>query len=329
MPPEDMRVVRDLGLHRRARGLTQTDLALLLGVTQQAVAKWEQSGAVPHHRLPALAKHLRVPIEILLPPGGRTSPDHGPRVRAVMNELFADQVVVSFDTANFHYCPSSEEVHAFWSDLQRGPFAQLSAGPVQAMINVDAIRRIDFSEEPDLNLYTPFPRSPIELDADEDPEQVRDEEAHLAPWFVRGEARAFVRGVAEPYTGPQDFFADTLERDDVTKEELAELHDAFECERPSQNSLFDLFDNLAFHSDMDPDPSDRSDPTHPGHLHVFQSEDDEGGPRNTWVHTRDLLLVEVPTRLWEIHRLSVRARLELMDREERKQPKRRSRKRSA
>ena len=315
-----MSMVRELARHRRARGLTQSDLALLVGVTQQAVAKWEQSGSVPHHRVASLAKNLRVPVEVLLPLGEQSSPEHEPRLRAIVNEIFADQILLSFEGGAFHYCPSSEEAREFWRDLQKGSFVLLSAGPVQALVNVDAARRIDFCEDPDLGRYVPL----INSDGN-------DDEA-AESWFDHGDARVFVRGVDVPYRAHQSFFSGVLDRSDVTMAELAELHHAFECVRPTENSIFDLFANLTFNADLTPEPSDKNDPTHPSHLNVFQSEDDDGAPQDTWIHTRDILVIEVPTRLWEIHNLGVKAVLEQIERERKlttKQSRKRSRSKAA
>lgn len=52
---------------RTERGLTQSDLAVLLSVTPQAVSRWEQGQAYPDmETLPLLAKHLEVAIDCLM-----------------------------------------------------------------------------------------------------------------------------------------------------------------------------------------------------------------------------------------------------------------------
>ncbi len=144
----------------------------------------------------------------------------------------------------------------------------------------------------------------------------------------RGDARVFVRGVAEPYCGPQHFFDDIIDRSDVTTDELVQLHDAFERRRPTESSIFDLFESRSFQASLELDDSDGSAPAHPRHLHVFQSEDSDSVPQATWVHSRDLLVIEVPTRLWEIHHLSLKAVLDLHERNERARATKGSRKRT-
>jgi hypothetical protein len=65
---------------------------------------------------------------------------------------------------------------------------------------------------------------------------------------------------------------------------------------------------------------------------VFASEDYDGVPQHTWVHNRDIQVVEIPTRIWELHRLSVEAWLTRADREreakETAKPKRAGRKKT-
>src|SRR5579884_1199523 len=180
-----MRRVQDLAAHRRNRGLTQTDLALLLGITQQAVAKWESTGVVPAHRVKALAEGLRVPVAAVLHPNDASAEERKVRVQASVDELFADQVLVCFDDLCLHYLPSVEEVREFWQNLQRGALAHLSAGPVQVMINVAAAIRIDISEDPPLSSYKPTPKSPTDGEPDNHEESASGETQY---WFDRGEA---------------------------------------------------------------------------------------------------------------------------------------------
>lgn len=65
---------------RKERGLTQGALALRLGVTQQAVAKWEAENSAPdYHMLVKLARALDIEPELLFGEGGpdRRSPPVG------------------------------------------------------------------------------------------------------------------------------------------------------------------------------------------------------------------------------------------------------------
>ena len=59
---------------REERGLTQLQLAQLVGVGDKAVSKWERGGGCPDvSLLPALAAELGCPVETLL--AGELSPD--------------------------------------------------------------------------------------------------------------------------------------------------------------------------------------------------------------------------------------------------------------
>lgn len=59
---------------REERGLTQLQLAQLVGVGDKAVSKWERGGGCPDvSLLPALAAELGCPVETLL--AGSLSPD--------------------------------------------------------------------------------------------------------------------------------------------------------------------------------------------------------------------------------------------------------------
>jgi hypothetical protein len=178
------------------------------------------------------------------------------------------------------------------------------------MVNVGASLRLDLSEDPPLSSYTPIPVSPLDEDEiSDDSESTETEEEQR--WYHRGEARIYVRGAPRAYSAPQTFFDDVLDQAEISRDELAELHEAFESKRPTANSIFDLFDELVFCADHD--EYERGGRLHVDALHVFTSEDDDGAPQHTWVHTRDIQAVEVPTRLWELHCLSVKARSEVLE----------------
>ena len=52
---------------RVARGYTQSELAILLSVTPQAVSRWENGQALPDITLlPLLAKYLNVSIDVMV-----------------------------------------------------------------------------------------------------------------------------------------------------------------------------------------------------------------------------------------------------------------------
>lgn len=56
---------RRIAALRKNRGLTQEQLGALVGVTAQAVSKWEKGGAPDVELLPSLAEHLGVSIDTL------------------------------------------------------------------------------------------------------------------------------------------------------------------------------------------------------------------------------------------------------------------------
>lgn len=304
----------ELERRRRLIGLTQAELALLVGVTQQAIAKWERVGSVPEHRLKTLAQNLRVSTETLLSPDDGTQQERESRVQAWVGDTCGDSVVVGFENANFHYIPTSSELQAFWRSLQKDQFAHLSAGPVQVLVNVREARTIDFVFDPDLDSYEPkpvtsaYPQSHISnalhlrnVDGDDDSDQ---EGRH---WFENAEARVYIRGRRKQYDGPQMLFDETLNKENPTTDDLVDLQDAFQHERADSNSIFDLFAKIFFAADLDPSVYDKGEELHPDALHVFQSDDDGNGPQLTWAHTRDIQVIEIPTRLWEVFILSISA----------------------
>ena len=86
-------------VRRRQKNLTQEDLAGALGVTPQAVSKWENDGACPDITLlPKLAKLLGVSVDTLLsgeePQGIRMLP---PEQRKELKDMMLRIVVDSAD----------------------------------------------------------------------------------------------------------------------------------------------------------------------------------------------------------------------------------------
>jgi len=60
-------LARSISRHRKEKGLTQEELAQRLGLTFQAVSKWENAGSMPDITLlPALSQELEVSIDKLL-----------------------------------------------------------------------------------------------------------------------------------------------------------------------------------------------------------------------------------------------------------------------
>jgi transcriptional regulator with XRE-family HTH domain len=294
--------IDDLRLQRIKRGLTQVDLARLMGVSQQAIAKWEQSCLLPRSRLEALAKVMREPAAALLSVVDASGPERESRVRASVAEMFAPQVVVDFKSRSFHYTPTTEEAADFWLAVQGRGFAHLSAGPVQVLINTKTMLRLDVSEDPPLSSFEPYPIHPS--DEEDDGDEREDGERH---WFDRDEARIFIRDVKEPYTAVQRFFSEFNDKDAPSEAELADLHVGFQSQRDDEHSIFDLFEHTVFQTDAGVWVTEPDGELHPDALRVFYSEDYDGVPQHTWVHNRDIEIVEVPTRLWALHEMSISA----------------------
>ena len=55
----------NIGAIRKERGLTQEQLARMVGVSAQAVSKWENGGTPDAELLPAIADRLEVTIDSL------------------------------------------------------------------------------------------------------------------------------------------------------------------------------------------------------------------------------------------------------------------------
>lgn len=61
------KLARNIHIYRKERGLTQEGLAQILGITYQAVSKWENAQTIPDTSiLPALSRALEVSIDKLL-----------------------------------------------------------------------------------------------------------------------------------------------------------------------------------------------------------------------------------------------------------------------
>lgn len=69
-----MNLIRD---RRKALGMSQGDLARVLGITQGAVSQWESGITLPAFGMIApLANALEIPIETLLKEGSNAVPDN-------------------------------------------------------------------------------------------------------------------------------------------------------------------------------------------------------------------------------------------------------------
>lgn len=79
-----------IAMLRKEKGLTQLELANLLGVTDKAVSKWERDLSWPDvGTLPRLAEILGVSVDALMQVRTQTRQETGPeRLRATLNTVF-------------------------------------------------------------------------------------------------------------------------------------------------------------------------------------------------------------------------------------------------
>jgi transcriptional regulator with XRE-family HTH domain len=81
---------------RRARGLSQTELGRLVGVTFQQVRKYELgTNRIPLARLMVIAPALRIGIEALLPPSACPETGSTPRTRPDPDALILAEKVAA------------------------------------------------------------------------------------------------------------------------------------------------------------------------------------------------------------------------------------------
>lgn len=72
-----MQINEIIAKYRRARGMTQEELGERLGVSNQAVSKWENAVSLPDITLlPALARALGITLDILLGEAEETEPEY-------------------------------------------------------------------------------------------------------------------------------------------------------------------------------------------------------------------------------------------------------------
>jgi len=99
-----IKINEQIAFYRKQRGLTQDDLAKELGVSNQAVSKWESAQCYPDIQLlPAIAKCFNISVDVLL--GYKnTAADDVPREEQFMKpEIIADGAVARMKDGLFLY----------------------------------------------------------------------------------------------------------------------------------------------------------------------------------------------------------------------------------
>jgi HTH-type transcriptional regulator, cell division transcriptional repressor len=93
------RVGESISVLRRAKGLTQAQLAEMIDLEQEAVSRWERGTRVPTlHRLQQLSDALECSVDQLLQRGSKRPDDQLANVANALNGLNADEraLVVDF-----------------------------------------------------------------------------------------------------------------------------------------------------------------------------------------------------------------------------------------
>jgi len=93
------RVGESIAELRRAKGLTQAQLAEMIDLEQEAVSRWERGTRVPTlHRLQQLSDALECSVDQLLQRGSKRPDDQLANVANALNGLDADEraLVVNF-----------------------------------------------------------------------------------------------------------------------------------------------------------------------------------------------------------------------------------------
>ena len=155
--------------HRTRLGLSQEGLGEKLGVSRQAVSKWEADGAVPDtNKLIALSKLFGISLNELLqvdgpPPAGEPAPVRRPRAKAVLAGVLVLALLALAGTTLFlaaRVTALEEQVAALEQRSQSLDPAELVAGWDFGVINDNTagravrfqvtVARYDPEEEPEV-----------------------------------------------------------------------------------------------------------------------------------------------------------------------------------
>lgn len=126
---------------RRQRNMTQEALAEVLGVSSQAVSKWENNLSCPDIQLlPALARTLRVTIDELL--CGEAAPEirlAAPEARKPMEEMI---LRILFTTTDGDRLRVNLPLALVSAGLELGGLLQVNGSPALKQVDMDALVRL-------------------------------------------------------------------------------------------------------------------------------------------------------------------------------------------
>lgn len=141
---------KNLTRYRRAAGLTQEALAEALGVSRQAVGKWEAGAAYPEaEKLPPLADMLHCSLDALLrgaeEPESAAEPENGDREGAAA----APEAAADPAAAAARFCESAEGRLAFENyDAHKNRFAlKIAVGVALILTGVSALLLLETRSE--------------------------------------------------------------------------------------------------------------------------------------------------------------------------------------
>ena len=119
----------NIAIMRKQKGLTQNQLALLVGVTAQAVSKWETNESLPDIALlPKIAEIFRTSIDTLFSSFDEKSPasinimtERLERVRTMLEKNGDGSAIVLNHVSGCKMSPSSSALHFKGRSLQEDP----------------------------------------------------------------------------------------------------------------------------------------------------------------------------------------------------------------
>lgn len=100
---------------RKQRHITQEELAEKLGVSRQAISKWESDGGYPEtEKLMAISKALNVSIDTLLSDAPMEEEREEPEVKTVVHAPAGKIAIATYDRKNVVFCQSVKTSPILW-----------------------------------------------------------------------------------------------------------------------------------------------------------------------------------------------------------------------